>query len=115
MNPRNLKPKTSRGPEGAELEIGPSAFGVAAIQFRTLSGGRNLRLFTSGPVESGTAGGKTGTGSAGMNRHIVKEARALQERSSDSFLASSLAPIAVRRQAKRRQRGAAGKAANLAG
>ena len=44
------------------------------------------------------------SGSAGLNRHIVGDARALQERKSDSILASSLAPVVARRQAKRRQR-----------
>jgi hypothetical protein len=42
------------------------------------------------------------TGSAGINRHVVGDERALQERRSDSILASSLAPSAVRRRAKRR-------------
>ena len=42
--------------------------------------------------------------SAGINRHIVGDERALQERSSDSILASSLAPVVARRRAKRRQR-----------
>lgn len=41
--------------------------------------------------------------SAGINRHIVGDARALQERSSDPILASSLAQVVVSRQAKRRQ------------
>ena len=36
--------------------------------------------------------GKPGTGSAGINRHIVGDERALQERDSDSILTSSLAP-----------------------
>ena len=42
---------------------------------------------------------------AGINRHVVEDERALQERSSDSILTSSLALFAVaRRSAKRRQR-----------
>jgi hypothetical protein len=47
---------------------------------------------------------ETVSGSAGLNRHIVGDERALQERKSDSILASSLAPVVARRQAKRRQR-----------
>ena len=42
--------------------------------------------------------------SAGINRHIVGDERAPPERRSDSTLTSSLAPVAVRGQAKRRQR-----------
>jgi hypothetical protein len=42
------------------------------------------------------------TGSAGINRHVVGDERALQERRSDSILTSSLAPAAARRQVKRR-------------
>jgi len=34
---------------------------------------------------------------AGINRHVVGDERALQERSSDSILTSSLAQYAVRR------------------
>ncbi|NMC70253.1 MAG: LamG domain-containing protein [Myxococcales bacterium] len=41
---------------------------------------------------------------AGINRHVVGDERALQERSSDSILTSSLAWYAVRCTAKRRQR-----------
>ncbi len=41
---------------------------------------------------------------AGINRHVVGDARALQERSSDSILTSSLAWAVARRSAKRRQR-----------
>ena len=41
---------------------------------------------------------------AGINRHVVGDERALQERRSDSILTSSLAPLVARRQAKRRQR-----------
>src|SRR5271157_6528998 len=37
--------------------------------------------------------GGAGTESAGMNRHIVGDARALEERKSDSILTSSLAPV----------------------
>jgi len=48
--------------------------------------------------------GDGGTESAGINRHIVGDERALQERKSDSILTSSLAPVVVRRQVKRRQR-----------
>jgi hypothetical protein len=43
-----------------------------------------------------------GTECAGINRHVVGDERALQERSSDSILTTSLAPVAARRQAKRR-------------
>ena len=39
---------------------------------------------------------------AGINRHVVGDERALQERSSDSILTSSLARYAARRTAKRR-------------
>ena len=42
--------------------------------------------------------------SAGINRHVVGAERALQERSSESILASSLAGDIVRRRLKRRQR-----------
>ena len=45
-----------------------------------------------------------GTECAGINRHVVGDERALQERRSDSILASSLAHVVARRQAKRRQR-----------
>src|ERR1039457_5985133 len=48
--------------------------------------------------------GRPGTECAGINRHVVGDERALQERRSDSILTSSLAPVAARRQAKRRQR-----------
>src|ERR1035438_9801573 len=41
-------------------------------------------------------GGKPGTACAGINRHVVGDERALQERRSDSILTSSLAPTAVR-------------------
>ena len=37
-----------------------------------------------------------GTESAGLNRHIVGDARALRERRSDSILASSLALLPAR-------------------
>jgi hypothetical protein len=40
---------------------------------------------------SGLSGGLSGTESAGINRHIVGDARALRKRRSDSILASSLA------------------------
>jgi hypothetical protein len=40
---------------------------------------------------SGAVVGKPGTESAGINRHIVGDERALQKRRSDSILASSLA------------------------
>jgi hypothetical protein len=43
-----------------------------------------------------------GTECAGINRHVVGDERALQERRSDSILTSSLAPVVARRQAKRR-------------
>src|ERR1017187_8714565 len=50
-------------------------------------------------------GEKRGQPCAGINRHVVEDERALQERSSDSILTSSLALFAVaRRSAKRRQR-----------
>ena len=39
---------------------------------------------------------------AGINRRVVGDERALQERSSDSILALSLAQCAARRMAKRR-------------
>ena len=42
--------------------------------------------------------------SAGINRHVVGAERALQERSSESILASSLAGDIVRCRLKRRQR-----------
>ena len=38
-----------------------------------------------------------GSECAGINRHVVGDERALQERSSDSILTSSLARYAVRR------------------
>ena len=41
---------------------------------------------------------------AGINRHVVGDERALQERSSDTILTSSLAWYVARRMAKRRQR-----------
>jgi hypothetical protein len=47
---------------------------------------------------------ESGTESAGINRHIVGDARALQKRRSDSILASSLALQSARAVAKRRQR-----------
>ena len=49
-------------------------------------------------------GGGGGQRRAGINRHIVGDARALQERKSDSILASSLALVAARLPSKRRQR-----------
>jgi hypothetical protein len=49
-------------------------------------------------------GGSEGTACAGMNRHVVGDARAPQERSSDSILTSSLAWAFARRLAKRRRR-----------
>src|SRR5664280_1561734 len=48
--------------------------------------------------------GDKGKECAGINRHVVGDERALQERRSDSILTSSLAPVAARRQVKRRQR-----------
>jgi len=42
--------------------------------------------------------------SAGINRHVVGDERALQERSSESILALSLAGDAARYRSKRRQR-----------
>ncbi|MCX6617544.1 MAG: type II toxin-antitoxin system VapC family toxin [Acidobacteria bacterium] len=48
--------------------------------------------------------GKKGAACAGINRHVVGDERALQESRSDSILTLSLAPVAVRRQVKRRQR-----------
>ena len=52
----------------------------------------------------GDGRGNQGTECAGINRHVVGDERALQERRSDSILTSSLAPVAARRQVKRRQR-----------
>ena len=49
-------------------------------------------------------GGEWGQPCAGINRHVVEDERALQERSSDSILTSSLAWTVARRLAKRRQR-----------
>jgi hypothetical protein len=40
---------------------------------------------------------ENGTECAGINRHVVGDERALQERRSDSILTSSLAPVAARR------------------
>jgi hypothetical protein len=40
--------------------------------------------------------GRCGTESAGLNRHIVGDERALQKRRSDSILASSLALLLAR-------------------
>jgi hypothetical protein len=40
--------------------------------------------------------GRKGTESAGLNRHIVGDERALQKRRSDSILASSLALLLAR-------------------
>jgi len=50
---------------------------------------------------------KLGDGSAGRNRHMVGHERALQERRSDSILTSSLAPVVVRRPAKRMRKSTA--------
>ena len=48
--------------------------------------------------------GGRGQPSAGINRLMVGDERALQERSSDSILTSSLAALVARRLVKRRQR-----------
>jgi len=47
---------------------------------------------------------ESGQPSAGINRHVVGDERALQERRSDSILTSSLAAFIVRWRLKRRQR-----------
>jgi hypothetical protein len=44
----------------------------------------------------GTMWERCGTESAGLNRHIVGDERALQKRRSDSILASSLALLLAR-------------------
>jgi hypothetical protein len=56
------------------------------------------------PEEYNARLAKSGTGCAGINRHVVGDERALQERRSDSILTSSLALVTARWQAKRRQR-----------
>ena len=57
-----------------------------------------------GSSMASTLMGVKGSECAGINRHVVGDERALQERRSDSILASSLAHVVARRQAKRRQR-----------
>ena len=55
------------------------------------------------PAHMGSFGDRevSGTESAGLNRHIVGDARALQERRSDSTLASSLALESLSRGVRR--------------
>jgi hypothetical protein len=55
------------------------------------------------PAHMGSFGDREvpGTESAGLNRHIVGDARALQERRSDSILASSLALESLSRGVRR--------------
>ena len=55
------------------------------------------------PAHMGSFGDRevSGTESAGLNRHIVGDARALQERRSDSILASSLALKSLSRGVRR--------------
>ncbi|MGA8502701.1 MAG: hypothetical protein WB683_14205 [Candidatus Sulfotelmatobacter sp.] len=53
------------------------------------------------PAHMGSFGEVSGTESAGLNRHIVGDARALQERRSDSMLASSLALESLSRGVRR--------------
>ena len=55
------------------------------------------------PAHMGSFGDRevSGTESAGLNRHIVGDARALQERRSDSILASSLALESLSRGVRR--------------
>ena len=63
------------------------------------------RQMTPGNPGTGEKGdAKKGTECAGINRHVVGDERALQDRGSDSILTSSLAHAVARRQAKRRQR-----------
>jgi hypothetical protein len=60
-----------------------------------------------GHSRTASSSGELGDGGqpcAGINRHVVGDERALQERSSDSILTSSLAWTVARRLAKRRQR-----------
>jgi hypothetical protein len=55
------------------------------------------------PAHMGSFGDRevSGTESAGLNRHIERDARALQERRSDSILASSLALESLSRGVRR--------------
>ena len=55
------------------------------------------------PAHMGSLGDRevSGTESAGLNRHIVGDARALQERRSDSILASSLSLEGLSRGVRR--------------
>lgn len=85
----------------------------SSMRWRLSAGNRkaangNLSLISvsqrRGSLQTGNTRGNSVTACAGINRHVVGDERALQERRSDSILTSSLAPVAVRRQAKRRQR-----------
>src|ERR1019366_10527971 len=78
-----------------ETVIKPIILGKNPFDVEYLAGG------ISGPRARGVW---AGIECAGINRHVVGDERALQERRSDSILTSSLAPVAARRQVKRRQR-----------
>ncbi len=57
--------------------------------------------------------GERGVPSAGINRHIVGDERALRKRRSDSILTSSLALVSARRLSRSVDRGTGGRAIEL--
>ena len=69
-----------------QTAVAAFAFGVARLPWRGFSYGGFAYLWGNNP----------GTESAGINRHIVGDERALRKRRSDSILASSLACDPVR-------------------
>jgi len=77
-----------------DVEATPALFHQETVAARTMV----ERVQTLGVLAE-----SLGAESAGINRHIVGDERALQERNSETILAPSLAPLVVRPSAKRRQ------------
>ena len=68
-----------------------------------LCGGRSAMIVptaTDNPVTDNPVTDNPVTESAGINRHIVGDARALRKRRSDSILASSLACVSARKHSE---------------
>ena len=105
------------------------ASSILQVQGQALSGPKSEQAGSSGIIREVAAGfltsshvisGKGGKGdgergqpSAGINRHIVGDERALQERSSESILGPSLVWVAARSSSRSVDRGTGGQGIEL--